>query len=132
MQTIYLLICEFILLLITFTYKYIIIMLICYVSIKLLRQTCLLISSNCCVYRAAAGTFVNDFTWTHCASCVFNTARFICMLLLIGLTFLTHPPNKRKQFSTLLHTVVHRFQETCRSTIAKRCELEHVPGKIKH
>ncbi len=37
--------CEFILLLITFTYKYIIIMLICYATIKLLRQTCLLISS---------------------------------------------------------------------------------------
>jgi len=37
--------CEFILMLITFTYKFIIVMLICYVSIKLLQQTCLLISS---------------------------------------------------------------------------------------
>ncbi len=36
--------CEIILMLITFTYKFII-MLICYVTIKLLRQTCLLISS---------------------------------------------------------------------------------------
>ncbi len=51
---------------------------------------------NCCIYGAAAYTFVNDFTWTHCASCLFNTAWFIFMLLLIGLTFLTHPPNKRK------------------------------------
>ncbi len=39
---------------------------------------------NCCIYRAAADTFVNDFTWTHCASCLFNTAWFIFMLLLIG------------------------------------------------
>ncbi len=38
--------CEFILMLITFTYKLIIIiMLICYVTIKLLWRTCLLISS---------------------------------------------------------------------------------------
>ncbi len=68
---------------------------------------------NCCVYRAAADTFVNDFTWTHCASCLFNTAWFIYMLLLIGLTFLTHPPNKRKRIS---NPVAHRFQETCCST----------------
>ncbi len=60
---------------------------------------------NCCVYRAAADTFVNDFTWTHCASCLFNTAWFIYMLLLIGLTFLTHRPNKRKVSQTPLHTV---------------------------
>ncbi len=33
--------CEFIVMLITFIYKFIIIMLICYVTIKLLRQTCL-------------------------------------------------------------------------------------------
>ncbi len=51
---------------------------------------------NCSVYWAAADTFVNDFTLTHCASCLFNTVWFIYMLLLIGLTFLTHPPNKRK------------------------------------
>ncbi len=44
---------------------------------------------NCCVYRAAADT-LNDFTWTP--------TRFILMLLLIGLTFLTHPPNKRKTY----------------------------------
>ncbi len=68
---------------------------------------------NCCLYRAAADTVVNDFTWTHCASCLFNTAWFIYMLLLIGLTFLTHPPNKRKRIS---NPVAHRFQETCRST----------------
>ncbi len=68
---------------------------------------------NCCVYRAAADTFVNDFTWTHCASCHFNTVWFIYMLLLIGLTFLTHPPNKRKHIS---NPFAHRFQETCRST----------------
>ncbi len=60
---------------------------------------------NCCVYRAAADTFINDFTWTHCASCVFNTAWFIYTLLLIGLTFLTHPPNKRKRIS---NPVAHR------------------------
>ncbi len=52
---------------------------------------------NCCVYRAAADTFVNDFTWTHCTSCLFNTAWFIHLLLLIGQTLLTHPPNKRKR-----------------------------------
>ncbi len=63
---------------------------------------------NCCVYWAAADTFVNDFTWTHCASCLFNNAWFIYMLLLIGLTFLTHPPNKRKHIS---NPVAHRFQE---------------------
>ncbi len=68
---------------------------------------------NCCVYWAAADTFVNYFTWTHCAYCVFNTAWFIYTLLLIGLTFLTHPQNKRKRIS---NTVVHHFQETCRST----------------
>ncbi len=60
---------------------------------------------NCCVYGAAADTVVNDFTWTHCASCLFNTAWFIHMLLLIGLTFLTHPPNKRKRIS---NPVAHR------------------------
>ncbi len=60
---------------------------------------------NCCLYRAAVDTFVNDFTWTHCASCLFNTAWFIHMLLLIGLTSLTHPPNKRKLSQTPLHTV---------------------------
>ncbi len=49
---------------------------------------------NCCIYLAAA-----DFTWTHCASCLFNTTWFKYMLLLIGLTFLTHPPNKRKHIS---------------------------------
>ncbi len=59
----------------------------------------------CCVYRAAADTVVNDFTWTHCASCLFNTWWFIFMLLLIGLTFLTHPPNKRKRIS---NPVAHR------------------------
>jgi len=64
---------------------------------------------NCCVYRAAADTFVNDFTWTHCASCLFNTAWFIYMLLLI----LTDPPNKRKLIS---NPAAHCFQETCRST----------------
>ncbi len=58
-------------------------------------------------------TFVNDYTWTHCASCLFNTTLFIYMLLLIGLTFQTHPPNKRKRIS---NPVSHRFQETCRST----------------
>lgn len=31
----------------------------------------------CCVYQAAADTFVNDFTWTHCVSCLFNAAWFI-------------------------------------------------------
>ncbi len=71
---------------------------------------------NCCIYRAAVGTFVNDFTWTHCASCVFKTARIIYMLLLIGLTFLTHPPNKRKCFSNPVAHRCTRFQETCRST----------------
>ncbi len=59
---------------------------------------------NCCVYRAAANT-LKDFTWTHCASCLFNTAWFICMLLLIGLIFLTHPTNKKKVSQTPLHTV---------------------------
>jgi len=58
-------------------------------------------------------TFVNDYTWTHCASCLFNTTLFIYMLLLIGLTFQTHPPNKRKRIS---NPVSHRFQETCHST----------------
>ncbi len=95
---------------------------------------------NCCVYRAAADTFINDFTWIHCASCLFNTARFIFMLLLIGLTFLTHPPNKRKDIS---NPVVHRFKETCRSnpeTVAKSwapvwtwtwpCLVSHDPLEI--
>ncbi len=63
---------------------------------------------NCCVFRAAAYTFVNDFTWTQCASCLFNTAWFIFMLLLIGLTFLTHLPNKRKLIS---NPIAHHFQE---------------------
>ncbi len=79
-------------------------MLICYVTIKLLRQTCLLIPSIV-VYTELQQTFVNDFTWTHCASCLFNTTWFIYMLLLIGLTFLTHPPNKRKRIS---NPVAHR------------------------
>ncbi len=35
-------------------------------------------------------TFVNDFTWIHCVSFLFNTVWF--MLLLIGLTFLTPFP----------------------------------------
>ncbi len=68
---------------------------------------------NCCVYRAAANTFVHDFNWTHIASGLFNTAWFIYMLLLIGLTFLTHPPNKRKRIA---NPVAHRFQEICCST----------------
>ncbi len=38
---------------------------------------------NCCIYQAAADTLVNDFTWTHCASGLFNTAWFIHMLLLM-------------------------------------------------
>lgn len=60
---------------------------------------------NCCVYQAAVDTFVNNFTWTH-ASCLFNTIWFIYKLLLNGLTFLTHPTNKRKLLS---NTVAHRF-----------------------
>ncbi len=51
---------------------------------------------------------LNDFTWTHCASGIVNTAWFIYMFLLIGLTFLTHPPNKRKVSQTLLHTVFRK------------------------
>ncbi len=38
---------------------------------------------NCCIYQAAADTLVNDFTWTHCVSGLFNTAWFIYMLLLM-------------------------------------------------
>ncbi len=83
---------------------------------------------NCCVYRAAADTFVNDFTWIHCASCLFNTSWFIYTL--IGLTFLTHPPNRRKRIS---NPVAHLFQETCRSTrkpyqnVGHRGEPERTP-----
>ncbi len=40
--------------------------------------------------------------------CLFNTAWFIHTLMLIGLIFLTHPPNKRKRIS---NPVAHRFQE---------------------
>ncbi len=60
---------------------------------------------NCCVYGTAADTFVNDFTWTHCASCLFNTAWFLYMLLLIGLTFLTHHQTRENVSQTPLHTV---------------------------
>ncbi len=49
--------CEFILMLIMFTYKFIIIMLICYFTINLLRQTCLLISSK--------GRGVNPASWPN-------------------------------------------------------------------
>ncbi len=38
---------------------------------------------NRCVYRAAADTFVNDFTWTHYASGLFNTTWILYMLLLM-------------------------------------------------
>ncbi len=61
--------------LITFTYKFIIIMLICYVSIKLSWQTCLLISSIV-AYTELQGHILNDFTWTHCARGLFNTVWF--------------------------------------------------------
>ncbi len=53
---------------------------------------------NCCVYRAAADTVVNDFTWTHFASCLFNTAWFIYMLLLIGLIFFDTPTKQEKTY----------------------------------
>ncbi len=69
---------------------------------------------NCCVYRAAADTF-NYFTWTHCASCLFNTAWFIHMLLLIGLTLMTHSPNKRKCISYLSVSRKHVVQPVNRS-----------------
>ncbi len=118
--------CELILMLITFTYKFIIIiMLICYVTIKLLRQTCLLISSIV-AYTELQQTFVNDFTWTHCASCLFNTAWFIYMLLLIGLTFLTHPPNKRKHISNPVAHCCTLFPGNMSfnpETVAKRVSL---------
>ncbi len=119
--------CEFIFMLITFIYKVIIIMLTCYVTIKLLRQTCLLISS---IVVSCSGPVVNDFTWIHCASCLFNTEWFIHMLLLIGLTFLTHPPNKRNVSQTPLHTVSkkHVVQPENRSKIGHRCEPECAPG----
>ncbi len=61
-------------------------------------------SSNifkCCVYRAAADT-LNDFTWIRCASCLFNTARFI----FIYSSHFWHSHQTRENVSqTLLHTV---------------------------
>ncbi len=59
---------------------------------------------NCCVYRAAADTLVNDFTWTHCASCLFNTAWFLSCCWL-GWHF-WHTHQTRANISqTPLHTV---------------------------
>jgi len=48
-------------------------------------------------------TRIKDFTWTHCASCLFNTAWCLYMLLLIGAT--------TKQEKTYLKPAAHRFQE---------------------
>ncbi len=84
---------------------------------------------NCCVYRAAADTFVNDFTWTHCASGLFNTARFIYMLLLIGLTFLTHPPNKRKHLKPRC-TPLYRKHVVQLGNPMQNVGLERAPGEI--
>ncbi len=67
---------------------------------------------NCCVYLAAADMFVNDFIWTIVRA-VSLIPRGLYTLLLIGLTFLTHPSYKGKRIS---NPVAHRFQETCRST----------------
>ncbi len=74
---------EFILMLITFTF------------------TTTNMSSNiftCCVFRAAAVTFVNDFTWTHCVSSLFNTAWFLYMLLLTGLKFFDTTTKQEKTY----------------------------------
>ncbi len=108
--------CEFILMIISSTYKFIIVMLICYVTIKLLRQICLLISS------IVAYTELHDFTWTHCAICLFNTAWFIHMLLLIGLTY-WHTHQARENLSqTLLHTVSRKLE--CAPDLIKQCQVQ--------
>ncbi len=116
--------CEFILMLITFTYKFIIIMLICYVTIKLLQKICLLMSLIV-VYCSCSGHILNDFTWTHCGSGRFNTAWFIYTLLLIDIF---DKQTRENVSQTLLHAVAHRFQE--KQNVAKRwaCELE--PGVL--
>ncbi len=61
---------------------------------------------SCCVYRAAEVT-LNDFTWTHCASGLFNTVWFIYMLLLIGLIFSTLTKQEKTYLKPrcTLHTV---------------------------
>ncbi len=79
---------------------------------------------------SCSGHILNDFTWTHCASGLFNTAWFIYMLLLIGLT---HPPNKTKN---MLNPVAHHctlFPGNMCSTqkplqnIVHRCKPERGP-----
>ncbi len=53
---------------------------------------------SCCVYRAAADTFVNDFTWTHCASGLFNTAWFIHVAADWADIFDTHTKQEKTYF----------------------------------
>ncbi len=57
---------------------------------------------NCCLYQAAADTY--DFTWTDCASCLFNTAWFIHVAADWADIFDT-PTKQEKTSQTLLHTV---------------------------
>ncbi len=57
---------------------------------------------------------LNDFTWTHCASCLFNTA-----WLAADWTFQTHPPNYLKPCCTPLPWNMSFNPET----IAKRVNL---------
>ncbi len=47
---------------------------------------------------SCSGHRLNDFTWTHCVSCLFNTAWFIYTLLLIGLTFFYTPTKQEKTY----------------------------------
>ncbi len=100
-------------------------MLICYVTIKLLRQTCLLISLIV-AYTELQQIFVNDFTWTHCASCLFNTAWFIHMLLLIGLTFDT-PTKQEKTYLKPRCTPFSGNMSFNPETVAKRWVSLNVP-----
>ncbi len=80
-------------------------MLICYVTIQLLRQTCLLISFIVAYLCSCSRHMVNDFSWTHCASCLFNTTWFLHTLLLIGWHF-WHTHQTRETLSqTPLYTV---------------------------
>ncbi len=89
------------LMLITYTYKFIIIiMLICNVTIKLLRQTCFLISSIV-AYTELQRTHLYTTSLELIVRCLFKTTWFIYMLLLIGWHFWHTHQTRENPFHTV-------------------------------
>ncbi len=89
--------------LIAFTYKFIIFMLICcyYKTLKTNMSSNIF---NCCVYRASADT-LNDFTWTHCAAISLIPRGLYTLCCWLGWHFWHTHQTRENVSQTPLHTV---------------------------